>query len=233
MHASASAIDSPWPVLRRCPRRPVHVGSARTRTRELPMRYGMYTDRIPSPIALPSPAYKPPAPVPSRTGNNLVPTNTTTSYATSLAETLFLRLPPPARSRTRPRRPPHPRDAAPAYARNVDGVLRGTGQGRSSSRCSSSRRRHGHQIHESGLEDGTRNRQRLNCFSAVQSPATLRINNFPVYGLATRMTDKRSYEDGDLEPTRFTFSSSSPREAFVAPCAAEPSAGVPVDESTC
>ena len=28
------------------------------------MRYGMYTDSIPLPIALPSPAYKPPTPVP-------------------------------------------------------------------------------------------------------------------------------------------------------------------------
>ena len=32
------------------------------------MRYGMYTDTTSSPIALPSPAYKPLVPVPSRTG---------------------------------------------------------------------------------------------------------------------------------------------------------------------
>ena len=42
-----------------------------------------------------------------------------------------------------------------------------------------------HQIHECGLDDATRNRQRLNCVSAVQFLATLGIKDFPVYGLAT------------------------------------------------
>ena len=42
-----------------------------------------------------------------------------------------------------------------------------------------------HQIHDCGLDDSTRNRQRLNCVSAVQFLATLGIKDFPVYGLAT------------------------------------------------
>ena len=42
-----------------------------------------------------------------------------------------------------------------------------------------------HQIHECGLDDATRNRQRLNCVSAVQFLATLGIKDFPVYGFAT------------------------------------------------
>ena len=43
----------------------------------------------------------------------------------------------------------------------------------------------GHQIHECGLDEATRNRQRLNCVSAVQFLASLGIKDFPVYGLAT------------------------------------------------
>ena len=42
-----------------------------------------------------------------------------------------------------------------------------------------------HQIHECGLDEATRNRQRLNCVSAVQFLASLGIKDFPVYGLAT------------------------------------------------
>ncbi len=42
-----------------------------------------------------------------------------------------------------------------------------------------------HQIHECGLDDSTRNKQRLNCVSAVQFLAALGIKDFPVYGLAT------------------------------------------------
>ena len=42
-----------------------------------------------------------------------------------------------------------------------------------------------HQFHECGLDEATRNRQRLNCVSAVQFLASLGIKDFPVYGLAT------------------------------------------------
>ena len=68
-------------------------------------------------------------PISARDRLGSVSTNTTPTYTTSLAETLLPLPPMPVRPRTRPRRPPHPSDAAPAYARNVDGVRRGTGQG--------------------------------------------------------------------------------------------------------
>ncbi|RDX40639.1 hypothetical protein OH76DRAFT_1423591 [Lentinus brumalis] len=42
-----------------------------------------------------------------------------------------------------------------------------------------------HQVHECGLDDSTRNKQRLNCVSAAQFLAALGIKDFPVYGLAT------------------------------------------------
>ncbi len=42
-----------------------------------------------------------------------------------------------------------------------------------------------HQIHECGLDDSTRNKQRLNCVSAAQFLAALGIKDFPVYGLVT------------------------------------------------
>ncbi|KAI0695690.1 hypothetical protein C8T65DRAFT_814840 [Cerioporus squamosus] len=42
-----------------------------------------------------------------------------------------------------------------------------------------------HQTHECGLDDSTRNKQRLNCVSAAKFLATLGIKDFPVYGLAT------------------------------------------------
>ncbi|TFK94547.1 hypothetical protein K466DRAFT_535899 [Polyporus arcularius HHB13444] len=42
-----------------------------------------------------------------------------------------------------------------------------------------------HQVHECGLDDSTRNKQRLNCVSAAQFLAALGIKDFPVYGLTT------------------------------------------------
>ena len=90
VHAPASAPSfPPCAVLGRCPRRPVHIDSACTRTRELIMRYSMYTDTTSSPTALTLSACIQASrsrPFSHRDRPGSLPTNTT-SYATNPVET--------------------------------------------------------------------------------------------------------------------------------------------------